>query len=525
MTELEQPPLQPGDEISAAGPTVGTRAFRGGLWQSAAQVAPYLWTMIMSVVAARILGPDQMGRQSFIAFAVVVVQTLCVGGLGNALLRYVAELRGRGRERALPSLAAWGWRLSAVAGSFGALVLFAITAAGASPTWAWIFAGVAALSGALNKVPGTILIGTQRWRLHARVVIVTGSGSVLATVIVLLLGGGVSGMLGVIAATAVAMLIWMTALARRLLRPMSLEPEPLGSLRAELLRFSLAMSVPVILNLVVFQRSELFFLERFSSDAQIALYSIAFSTTAALIAVPAAIGSVLTPSVATLVGSGEFERIRRGYSRVLRLGLLFSLPLTGAGLALGPGLLHLVYGHRYAGAGDILLIILATLPLTPLVGASSALLIGYGRLRAPIVVSSIAAAADIGLAALLVPRLDAIGAGIANTGAFSVAAVLLIGYAVRLVGGVQLGWRSVVRVAAVSVAASGLARLLLVAGDSAGVFVAAAAVEVAVLAVLAVALRVVPEEDAAFLVRVASSGSWLARVIKRLSGRALGAIH
>jgi O-antigen/teichoic acid export membrane protein len=522
MTELEQPPLQPGRQDRDAGPTAGTRAFRGGLWQSSAQIAPYAYTTIVSVIAARILGPDRMGRQSFIAFVVLSVQTVCVGGLGTALLRYIGELRGRGLEHALPSLAGWAWRITAVAGGVGTLALLAVTVVGADPTWAWLFAAAAVLPGVLNSVPGTVLIGTQRWRPYALVVLLTGVGSVLATVIVLLLGGGVSGMLGVIAATAVARLAWATVLMRRVLAPLGSMRKPLGAIRSDVLRFTLASSVPVILGLVVFQRSEFFFLERFSSDAQIAFYSIAFSATAALIAVPAAIGAILTPSVATLIGSGEFERIRRGYSRVLRLGLLFSLPVAAASLALGPELLRLVYGHRYAGAGDIFLIVVTTLPLVPLSGASSALLTGYGRVRVPIAISSIAALTDLALAAVLVPRLDAIGAAIANTCAFSVAALLLIGSAVRLVGGVQLGLRSVVRIATVSAAAAGLARLVLVAGNSASVWVAAAAAEVTALGLGAIALRIVPEEDATFLIRVAGRGR-LTRVFERLSGRALGA--
>jgi O-antigen/teichoic acid export membrane protein len=522
MTELEQPPLQPLPENRDMEPTAGTRAFRGGLWQSSAQIVPYAYTMVVSVIAARILGPERMGRQSFIAFVVVVAQTVCVGGLGTTLLRYVGELRGRHREGVLPSLVGLAWRVSAVMGAVGTLAILAVTAAGADPTLAWLFAATAVLAGVLNSVPGSLLIGAQRWRSYAVIPLVTGAASVVATLIALLLGWGISGMLGVIAATAVARFVWMKALSHRLLASLRGVREPLGALRSDVLRFALATSVPVILNLIVFQRSEFFFLERFSSDAQIAFYSIAFSATAALVAVPAAIGAILTPSVARLVGSGEFERIRRGYSRVLRLGLLFSLPVAAASLALGPALLRLVYGQRYAGAGEIFLIIVTMLPLVPLSGASSAVLTGYGRVRVLIAISSIAALTDLTLAAVLVPRLDAIGAAIANTCAFSVAALLLIGSTVRLVGGVQLGRRSVVRIAAVSVAAAGLARLVLVAGNSASIWVAAVAVEVTALSLGAVALRIVPEEDATFLVRVAGRGRW-ARVFERLSGRTLGA--
>ncbi|MGZ4357558.1 MAG: lipopolysaccharide biosynthesis protein [Gaiellaceae bacterium] len=521
MTEVQHPVLQE-DSRPAAHSTFGARAFRGGLWQSGGQVAPYIYATITSIVAARVLGPERMGRQSFIAFVIVVTHSLFSGGIGNAIIRYVGELRGQGRERLLPSLVAWGWKTTSGLGTVAALTLVALAASGAQPTAAWLFAAVAAFAGIVNRVPGGVLIGTQRWRSQAVVVVITGAGAVAATVVVLLVGGGVSGMVGVTAVAAVAMVVWTTLLARKRQREISIEREPLGALRTEVVRFSLALSVPVVLNLVVVQRSELFFLEHFSSDTQIAYYSIAFSATAALTAIPIAVGSVMTPSVATLAGGGEFDRIRRGYSRVLRLGLLFSLPLTGAAMALGPSLLHLVYGPKYSGVGDVLLIILLTIPLIPLGGASGALLIGLGRVRAPIVVGAIAAAVDLGLAALLVPRFDAIGAAIANSAASVISGALVIGFAVRQVRRVQIGWSSVLRIAVVSALAAALARFVLVAGDDVGLWIAAAAVEVAALAIGALTLRIVSAEDAAFLVGAFKGGARMSRVFQRIERRSAG---
>jgi hypothetical protein len=97
----------------------------------------------------------------------------------------------------------------------------------------------------------------------------------------------------------------------------------------------------------------------------------------------------------------------------------------------------------------------------------------------------------------------------------------LVGAAVRLVGGVKWGWRSILRIAAASGVASVLARLVLVAGNDAGMFVLATAVELVALSICVTTFRAVPEEDASFLVAVAGSRSWVARVLGRISDRAL----
>ena len=40
----------------------GARVLRGSVWQIGSTLAPYVLTTFVSVVAARVLGPDQMGR-------------------------------------------------------------------------------------------------------------------------------------------------------------------------------------------------------------------------------------------------------------------------------------------------------------------------------------------------------------------------------------------------------------------------------------------------------------------------------
>src|SRR5207247_9235792 len=135
--------------------------------------------------------------------------------------------------------------ISLVAAGAGGLVLLIAAVLGASPTWAWVYAAVATAAGVISVVPGNILLGTQQWRSFAYATLVTGVVSVVATLVALELGGGVSGMLAVIAATAVVRYLWLELIARRLLTSLDDVREPLGDMRSEVLTFSLAMSLPV----------------------------------------------------------------------------------------------------------------------------------------------------------------------------------------------------------------------------------------------------------------------------------------
>jgi len=465
-----------------------------------------------------------MGRQSYIAFVVVIVQFALSGGLSNALLRYTGDLVGRGRRGMLVSLAAWATPVCVIVGVLGGLGLVLAAALGASPAWAWIWAAIAVLAGVVGVVPGAILIGAQQWRPYANVVLFTGAGSVAATVAILEAGGGVSGMLAVIAATAVARWLWMEVLSRRLLGSFASAHEPLGSLRKEVLAFSLAMTAPVALNLVVNQRSEFFFLEHYSTNTQIALYSIAFSAYLAIVAAPIAIGNMIAPAVGALHGAGESRRIRSGYARGLRLLLLVTIPLTVAAVVFGPALIRLLYGNQYGGAGTIVLILLAPLPIVPLAGLSSGVLVGMARIGFPVVVSIVGVVVDLGLAALLVPHLAASGAAIANIAAQIGKAILVISYSVRLVGGVDLAPRHLVKATAAAVVGGGCARLVLAMGESVWLFVLAVAIGASIFTALAFLLRVLPRDDADWLTNALGNrtASRVTRIFDRLAGPPLG---
>jgi len=498
----------------------GARVLRGSLWQIGSTLAPYVLTTFVSIVAARALGPDRMGRQSYIAFIVLTVVTFCNAGFSAAVPRYVGELLGRREPGKLRSLVVWSWRIELAAATLGAAALGVAAALGASPRLAWAFGAVAVFAGVLHKVPGSMLLGAQRWRQNAIVVLSTGVMSAVATVAVLLLGGGITGMFAVLAAANVVMLLWATSVARNLFGGSGTPRQPLGPLGREILRFAVIASVPMVLTFLVFQRSEFFFLEHYSTNTQIALYSIAFSAYLAFVAAPIAIGNMVAPAVGALHGAGQTSRVRSGYARGLRLVLFVAIPLTAALLAFGPTLIRLLYGNQYRGAGSIVLILVAPLPIVPLAGLSSGVLVGLARIGFPVVVSIVGGIIDLGLAALLVPHLAASGAAIANISAQIGSAALTIWYTIRHVGHVDLAPRHLARAALAAAVAGGCARLVLLLGESAGIFVLAVGVGAAIFATLAFLLRVLPRDDDEWLTNALGgrTTSRTSRIFARLAG-------
>lgn len=500
---LDDHPAPPSGAAAAAA-TTGATVLSGGAWSSASALLPQVYTLVLSIVAARALGPDGMGRQSFIAFAEISAAVLLTGGLPIALMRHVGETVGVGRPEHVRRLVSWAWRLEGGAAAVGAGALIAVGLTQGNLRTAWVLAALAAALTILQAVPSSVLIGVQRWKEASVVGLVTGAVGLAAAVVVLALGGGVTGMFAVEVAAAALNLLWTASLARRAtppaMRAEEMTPADDGAaLLRRARRYAAIGTVQVVVFFVVQRRSEFFFLQRYSTARQIALYSIVFSATTALVRVPQALAGALAPAVATLYGAGEHARIQVGFGRALRLMVLVTLPLTAGVAALGPTALRLVYGEQYRGTGRVLLVMMIAMPAIPLSSVSLSVLSGLGRQKTPAFIGAVASVVNLSFDAWLIPRHAAVGAAVANDIAQVALAAPLVVYACGAVGNMRWEVAALARAALASavVAVAGRAVVLHVSGWP-GLAGGLAACAVA-LAALSPALRILPAGDARWL--------------------------
>lgn len=504
----------------AAGPSADSVA-RGGAWRLAASLVPQVYVFAISVVAARVLGPDGMGRQSFIAFVAATTTLLLTGGLAASLMRHVAELVGRRQQQQIDALVRWTARRQAVAALVaGAVVMAAGLVQGEGLETAWAFAAAGAAIGVVHSVPNAVLVGFQRWRQHSLRALVTGGVGAVATIAVLLLGGGIVGMFAVEAAVTAGGLVAMTTLATRLVPgwrrgTADLDPDVQRRTRT----YARGALLQLVLHVIVWRRTELFVLERTSTPAALAHYSIAFSMLAVLSRVPISLTATLSPAFATLKGAGQHDRIVAGFARAVRLLLLASLPITFAVLAAGPRLLTSVYGGAYRPAGTALLIMACAFPLVALHHIGVSLLQGLGTVRPLVIGGAAATVVDLVLAIALIPDHGATGAAIANVCAQVTAAALTFFFARRAVGRVPVDVRALAGLLAASVAGGAAAWYAVNAIAGGGGLVVAAVAGTLTLAVTARIVGVVGRGDAEWLQGAVggSAGRAVAGVARQLS--------
>lgn len=455
------------------------------------------------MVAARFLGPEGMGHQSFIAWAQITIAQLFTGGLPIAIIRYIGESLGRGQPDVVRGVLRWAWRLELVAAVAGTGVLLIVSTTRVELRSAWIFAAIASSMAILHTVPNSVLLGLQRWREASIIGLMTGALGTITTVIVLAAGGGITEMFMIEAVVSGISMVWAGLVARRKLIGIAARPAPLGALRGEILRYAGWNTIRIVITLVVWRRSEFFFLDRYSTAEQIAMYSIAFSITTALVRIPDAFVGTLLPAFANLFGAGRMDRIRSGFSRALRLMIIVSLPIAMGAVAVGPELIRVIYGSEYRGTAPVFIIMMATFPLVVLWRLSGSLLQGIGSVRTILNVDIVTIPINIGLAVALIPGHGAVGAAVASVTAQVTGGVILTALSVRKIGPVD--WElSVLFRGFVAAAAAGWAGWVTLRVLDGALGLTLAVIDgMAAYALVGTILRVLPKEDALWLEEIA----------------------
>jgi O-antigen/teichoic acid export membrane protein len=186
-------------------------------------------------------------------------------------------------------------------------------------------------------------------------------------------------------------------------------------LSGEARAFLVPLSIVAVLDVIVWDRSEVFFLGLYASSEDIAYYSLAFGLATRIMIIPGIVVGALLPAFAALHGQGAPEEFRALYRTALRYVGLVGVPLAAIMGALSPGLVAWLYGDAYLPAAPMLGIMCAVSLLSAMRGVAWAALRAVGDRHCALTATAVAALVNVGLAAALIPSWTTTGAVIANT--------------------------------------------------------------------------------------------------------------
>ncbi len=175
----------------------------------------------------------------------------------------------------------------------------------------------------------------------------------------------------------------------------------------ELLTFLAPLGVLQMVSILV-MRLPTFMLKGMAPIEAVANYELAYQIGFVFPLITRAMFTVLLPAVSTMKASGQLTQYRK---RVLSLYPLVLLA-TAAGMVLGPPLLTVLMGDKYAQAAPILRVLIPSLGIALLASPLSAILFSVGKTHWVMGVHALQLLTLVPLNLVLIPRWHAMGAAI-----------------------------------------------------------------------------------------------------------------
>jgi len=426
-------------------PNVANKAVRNFLFSGGRLAISMCATLCTSAIIARRLGPANMGVYGYAMWIVGTLGILANIGLPGALTKYVAEYIGSGDTATAVRV---GKRLlltqlAVAAGVSGLTACFMLVR---SPYRNIIgLAAVMLFAQALQQSLTSALAGIQRFDRLALISLYVALASVVSVGVAALLHAGVMGMLwATLTGLAVSIGLYYRDINKFLFKlppnpshSLPVTPDPFRRIR----KFSLTVSYILLVDAIVWQRSEVLFLKGYSTVAQIAFYTLAYSIASKLADIAGTFSTTLMPLYSESYGRNGLRDIGVVFINALKYLQMLMVPLCLLGVAVARPVAQLIYGPQFLAVALPLQILLIALSVTTIGVVISPLLYGIDKQSFIGKYGTAVAVLNIALDLILIPKYAAIGAATANSAA-QIAGVLGGAiYAVRCTG-VTFPWRT-----------------------------------------------------------------------------------
>jgi O-antigen/teichoic acid export membrane protein len=414
--------------------SVGRALLRNTFWYGLVTVAGLLAGVVMSVVLARGLGPARLGEYSYVLWVSRMLMAIATLGFALATVRYTATALAKGDVALARGFVQLLTRRQLVTAAIVAAIAIAVMllAAPESLRWPLVVVCLALFPVSLEQIYSHAVYGGHRYDLTAKASTIKMSLHLLGAVVVLSVGFDILGLvIASVIGTTIACAVQRAGMRRIYPRPAAPVPD---DTRAELGAYLVPLSVVVVLDAVVWDRSEVFFLRLWGSPHDVAFYSLAFGlATKAMLLPEIAVGALL-PTFSALHGRGASGEFRAVYRSALGHVALAAVAIASIGGALARDIVVFLYGEPYLPVAALFAALVAVAALSSMRRVAWSALRGAGDRSWAVTATSLAAVVNIGGAALLIPAGGVWGALVANSAAQVVATLIAFAVMARTHG-------------------------------------------------------------------------------------------
>lgn len=341
-----------------------TTTLRNLAYSSANVYAEYILGLLVSIIVARSLGPEEFGVYAFVVWLVAFGVIMVNAGVSIGAIKFFADLLGRKRNDEIGALHSHLSRIQVlravifVAG-FSLIVVFApdllVLPSYSSVLW---FVGPAVFLRSYYMYQVGVIKGLQDFGYLAKIAFIVSPLNLIMVLIVFYLVPSVEGFLTVFLIASI--LFWLASSSARrdaiasVHQAAAVPVELKADLRQRISKHLRIVSLIVFFSFLIFGQSELMFLKHFSIPSDIAFFSVGYTLAAAATAmVPGVYDNLLLSKISFSVADSETsegDAVITSARHMLLLGSLISIPI----IIYADDVILLFYGESYLPAARVL---------------------------------------------------------------------------------------------------------------------------------------------------------------------------
>jgi O-antigen/teichoic acid export membrane protein len=409
--------------------------FRRFLSLASAKVVATLLAVLSTPIIVRLLGPGGYGDYAVLLSVFSLYMIPISGTITEGVQKFVGE--GRDQEGWTEAVVRFYAVLGVAVVLVGAVVLLVVTLAGVpgrvfGPAFDLYFLLLVpfVIVSQLRALGSHTVLGFGFEHLSGRLSVLK-KFSIVAVGIALVLGGfGVAGMLvGHIVANLLVALLAGGIVLRQLSVRNFLDPPSLPY--RKLLSFN-AINIGLVLLSMSLYHIDLLMLRVLTTGETTGFYKAALAMAEYLWFIPIVVQRLLLHSTSDLWADGRVDEVSELASRVTRQVLLLVVLLAIGLAALAPRVMGLYYGDQFVVATVPLLILLPGTIAFAAARPLKAITQGSGRVMTLLAAIGAAAAINLALNALLIPRYGMVGAAVATSIGYTSMLVFILMAAYRV---------------------------------------------------------------------------------------------
>ncbi|WP_035358858.1 polysaccharide biosynthesis C-terminal domain-containing protein [Edaphobacter aggregans] len=429
---------------------------RNTAWYGLENLIGFVTSLITSIAIARTLGPAKMGYIIYVTWITGIVANLGSVGIPATTRKYMAEFLGASDYATSRFIYIRTLFIQASVAAVATLFAVVWVMRDAPPDYrvAALLLVLSVWPTMTNSVPAQANVAAENLSANLPASLVSTATYFILTMLAVVLHWGVIGIaFAMFSMRVLDFLVRIIPTTRRILAWDPGSAQPLPHLRARMMSFAAQSVMGMLLTLVVWDRSELFLLKHLTPDIrQLSFYSVAFNLAERLLLFPTIFAAATGASILAQYGRDR-TKLPAMTAASARYIALISIPIHAIAVPLAAPALLVLYGKQYIGA----LLVASVAPLLCLpkafLGPIQSLFESVDRQKFFLITTVIASFVDIGVAWYLIPAHGALGACIGSGAAQITAVGLMWAIAIRQYR-IQLPWSFILKVIAISAAAS-----------------------------------------------------------------------